>query len=132
MKLLTTCRMRTEISTNEILTHEHLLKLSGYFMSPPNPHDKAWTTWPPNEVAEKKEAQAVDSQNPIIFQYSTKRMMNPMTQASPISVLLGLGLLVDRPSLIETMRHGSHGSRADRRRWIGHEISCDLNRASVI
>ena len=114
--LLTTCRMRPEISTNEILTHEHLLKLPGYFMSPPNPHDKAWTIWPPNEVAEKKEAQAVDSQNPIIFQYSTKKVMNPMIQASPISVLLGLGLLVGRLSLIETMRHGS---RADRRCWMG-------------
>jgi len=34
-----------------------------------------------------------------------------MIQASPISVLLGLGLLVGRLPLIETMRHGSHGSR---------------------
>jgi hypothetical protein len=93
MKLLTTCRMRPEISANEILTHEHLLKLPGYFTSPPNPHDKAWTTWPPNEAAEKKEAQAVDSQNPIIFQYSTKRVMNPTMQASPIVCSWGLGYL---------------------------------------
>jgi len=102
--------MRPEISTNEILTHEHLLKLPGYFMSPPNPHDKAWTIWPPNEVAEKKEAQAVDSQNPIIFQYGTKRVMNPMIQASPISVLLGLGLLVGRLPLIETCAMGAMGA----------------------
>jgi hypothetical protein len=35
--------------------------------------------------------------------------MNPVMQASPINVLLGLGLLVGRLSLIETFAAGAMG-----------------------
>ena len=48
-------------------------------------------------------------QNPIADPYNTARAMNPSTQASPISVLLGLGLLVGRLSLIETCVIGATG-----------------------
>jgi hypothetical protein len=48
-------------------------------------------------------------QYPITDPYSTARAMNPSTQASPISVLLGLGLLVGRLSLIETCVMGAMG-----------------------
>jgi hypothetical protein len=45
----------------------------------------------------------------MIFQYSTKRLMAPIIQVSPISVLLGLGLLVGRLSLIDTFAMGAKG-----------------------
>jgi hypothetical protein len=48
-----------------------------------------------------------DVQNPMTFQYSAKSAMPPMMQASPISVLLGLGLLVGKLSLMETWGTGT-------------------------
>jgi hypothetical protein len=58
----------------------------------------------------RRSPEPVGPQNPIIFQYTTKRVMNPMIQASPVSVLLGLGLLVGRLSLIETCAMGAMGA----------------------
>jgi hypothetical protein len=46
----------------------------------------------------------------MIFQYSTKRAMNPRMQESPTSVLLGFGLFVGRLSLIETLAMGAMGA----------------------
>ena len=52
---------------------------------------------------------ALGGQYPITYPYNTARTMKPRTQASPISVLLGLGLLVGRVSLIETGLMGATG-----------------------
>jgi len=54
-------------------------------------------------------SKALGCQNPITYPYSTVSAMNPRQQASPISVLLGLGLLVGRVSLIETGLMGAMG-----------------------
>lgn len=52
---------------------------------------------------------AAGGQNPITDPYNTARTMTPSTQASPISVLLGLGLLVGRLSLMEACLMGAIG-----------------------
>jgi hypothetical protein len=67
------------------------------------------------------------SQNPMIFPYSTSRTMVPRAMASPISVLLGLGLLVGSESLIETGDIGAIATGTIGAGWSGVGVVMEIS-----